>query len=84
MPESKFHTEEFFVNGEEIMTKIKQLVHEGNIRRIIIRDRQGQTYMEIPLTVGVAGVLLAPALAGLGAMAALLSEATIVVEKVDS
>lgn len=84
MPESKFHTEEFSVNGEEILAKIKQLVHEGNIRRIIIRDRQGQTYLEIPLTVGVAGALLAPALAGLGAMAALLSEATIVVEKVDS
>ncbi len=84
MPESKFHTEEFSVNGEEILAKIKQLVHEGNIRRIIIRDRQGQTYVEIPLTVGVAGAILAPALAGIGAIAALLSEATIVVEKVDS
>lgn len=84
MPESKVHTEEFSVNGEEILAKIKQLVHEGNIRRIIIRDQKGHTYMEIPLTVGVAGVLLAPALAGVGALAALLSEATIVVEKVDT
>ncbi len=83
MTESKTHTEEFFVNGEEILAKIKQLVHEGNIRRIIIRDKQGQTYMEIPLTVGVAGVLLAPVLAGIGALAALLTEASIVVEKVD-
>jgi hypothetical protein len=84
MPEQKFHTEEFSVNGEEILAKIKQLVHEGNIRRIIIRDRQGHTFVEIPLTIGVAGALLAPALAGIGAIAALVSEATIVVEKVDS
>lgn len=84
MTESKVHTEEFSVNGEEILAKIKQLVHEGNIRRIIIRDQKGHTYMEIPLTVGVAGVLLAPALAGIGALAALLSEATIVVEKADT
>jgi hypothetical protein len=83
MPESKFHTEEFFVNGEEILAKIKQLVHEGNIRRIIIRDREGRTYVEFPLSVGVAGVILAPALAGIGAIAALLNEATIVVEKTD-
>ena len=83
MSEQKVHTEEFSVNGEEILGRIKQLVHEGNVRRIIIRDKQGHTYLEIPLTVGVAGVILAPALAGIGAMAALLSEATIVVEKVD-
>ena len=83
MTEPKVHTEEFSVNGEEILAKIKQLVHEGNIRRIIIRDQKGHTYMEIPLTVGVAGVLLAPMLAGIGALAALLTEASIVVEKVD-
>jgi hypothetical protein len=83
MTESKVHTEEFSVNGEEILAKVKQLVHEGNIRRIIIRDQKGHTYMEIPLTVGVAGVLLAPMLAGIGALAALLTEASIVVEKVD-
>jgi len=83
MSEQKVHTEEFSVNGEEILGRIKQLVHEGNVRRIIIRDKQGHTYLEIPLTVGVAGVILAPALAGIGAMAALLTEATIVVEKVD-
>ena len=84
MPESKFHTEEFSLKGEEILAKIKQLIHEGNIRRIIIRDRQGHTYAEIPLTIGVAGTLLAPALAGIGAIAALVSEANIVVEKIDS
>ncbi len=83
MPESKFHTEEFSVYGEEILAKIKQLIHEGNIRRIIIRDRQGHTYVEIPLTVGVAGAILSPALAAIGAIAALVNEATIVVEKND-
>jgi len=83
MTEPKVSTEEFSVNGEDILAKIKQLVHEGNIRRIIIRDKQGHTYMEIPLTIGVAGVLLAPVLAGIGALAALLTEASIVVEKVE-
>jgi hypothetical protein len=79
---SKYRTEEFRVNGEELLAKIKQLVHEGNIRRIMIKDRDGHTVMEIPLTFGVVGALLAPTLAAIGAIAALLTEATIVVEKV--
>jgi hypothetical protein len=77
------HTEEFSVNGEELLARIKALIHEGNIRRIIIRDKQGRTFMEIPLTVGVAGVLLAPTLAAVGAVAALVTEAQLVVEKVE-
>jgi hypothetical protein len=83
MSEYKTRTEEFSVNGEEILAKIKQLLHEGNIRRIIIRDKQGRTFLEIPLTVGVAGALLAPTLAAVGAVAALVTEANIVVEKVE-
>jgi len=79
---SKYRTEEFRVNGEELLAKIKQLVHEGNIRRIMIKDRDGHIVMEIPLTFGVVGVLLAPTLAAIGAIAALLTEATVVVEKV--
>lgn len=79
---SKFRTEEFRVNGEELLAKIKQLVHEGNIRRIMIKDKEGHVLMEIPLTFGVVGVLLAPTLAAIGAIAALLTEATVVVEKV--
>jgi hypothetical protein len=75
-------TEEFSVNGEELLARIKALIHEGNIRRIIIRDKQGRTFMEIPLTVGVAGVLLVPTLAAVGALAALVTEAQLVVEKV--
>jgi hypothetical protein len=83
MPDEKVHSEEFRVNGEELIAKIKQLFHEGNIRRIIIKDKDGKTVMEIPLTIGVVGALLAPTLAAVGAIAALLTEATVVVEKVE-
>ncbi len=81
MSEEKFRTEEFRVNGEELLAKIKQLVHEGNIRRIIIKNKDGAVLMELPLTFGVVGALLAPTLAAIGAIAALLTEATVVVEK---
>lgn len=80
---SEFRTEEFRVNGEELITKIKELIHEGNIRRIIIKDRDGKTMIEFPLTIGVVGAVLAPTLAAVGAVAALIGEATLVVEKVD-
>jgi hypothetical protein len=83
MPQEKYSTEEFKVNGEELIARIKKLIHEGNIRRISIRDKDGRTVMEIPLTIGVVGALLAPTLAALGAIAALLSEATLVVEKTE-
>lgn len=81
MPEQKFKTEEFRVEGEKLIAKIKELLHEGNIRRIIIKDKEGKTIMEVPMTLGVVGVLIAPQLAAIGAIAALLTEATIVVEK---
>jgi hypothetical protein len=83
MPDQKFTTEEFRVEGEKLIAKIKELFHEGNIRRIIIKDKDGKTIMEIPMTLGVVGVLLAPQLAAIGAIAALITEATIVVEKSD-
>ena len=83
MSEEKVHSEEFRVNGEELIAKIKQLIHESDIRRIIIKDKDGKTVMEIPLTIGVVGVLLAPTLAAVGAIAALLTEATVVVEKTE-
>lgn len=76
-------TEEFRVDGEKLITKIKELLHEGNIRRISIKDKEGKTVMEIPMTFGVVGVLLAPQLAAIGAIAALLTEATVVIEKAD-
>ena len=81
MNENRTHTEEFHVNGEQLLAKIKELIHEGNIRRIIIKNKEGKTIMEIPLTIGVVGVVLAPTLAAVGAIAALVTEATVVVEK---
>jgi hypothetical protein len=81
MSDNQTRTEEFHVNGEELLSKIKQILHEGNIRRIIIKDKDGKTVMEIPLTIGVVGILLAPTLAAIGAVAALLTEATVLVEK---
>jgi hypothetical protein len=79
----KTYTEEFRVEGEKIIAKIKELLHEGNIRKIIIKDKDGKTVVEIPVTIGVVGVLIAPQLAALGAIAALLTEATVVVEKTE-
>ncbi len=79
MPE--FRTEEFYVRGEELLAKIKELLHEGNIRRVIIKDKDGKILMEFPLTFGVVGVVLAPTLAAVGAIAALVADATVVVEK---
>ncbi len=83
MSDDKFRTEEFRVNGEELLGKIKSLVHEGNIRRIIIKNKEGNVLLELPMTLGVVGALLAPSLAAVGAVAALLTEATVVVEKQD-
>lgn len=81
MPEEKFRTEEFRVDGEELLRKVKNLINEGNIRRVIIKDKNGKVVFEIPLTFGVVGALIAPQLAAIGAIAALLSEATVIVEK---
>lgn len=75
--------EEFKVNGEELLAKVKQLVHEGNVRRIIIKDKDDKTLVELPLTVGVVGVVLAPFFAAVGAIAALVTECTIVVVRED-
>ena len=83
MNENRTHTEEFHVNGEQLLAKIKELIHAGNIRRIIIKNKEGKTIMEIPLTIGVVGVVLAPTLAAVGAIAALVGEATVVVEKIE-
>ena len=83
MSEEKFKTEEFRVDGEELIGKVKKLINEGNIRRVIIKDKNDKVIFEIPLTFGVDGALIAPQLAALGAIAALLSEATVVVEKTE-
>ena len=74
-------TETFNIKGEDLVKKVKELVHEGNIRRIIIKDKNGKILVEFPLTFGVVGALIAPALAAIGAIAALVSECSIVVER---
>jgi len=80
MSEEKVRREEFKVNGEDLIAKIKELVHEGNIRKILIKDKDDRILLDIPLTFGVLGVLVAPQLAALGALAALVGKATIIVE----
>lgn len=77
------HYEEFHVNGESMIAKIKEIIHEGNVRRIIIKDDKGNTFIEIPLSVGVVGALLIPVWAAVGAIAALAANFTIGVEKTD-
>jgi hypothetical protein len=74
--------EEFKVLGKELVDKVGQLIHAGNVRRIIVKDDKGNTFMEIPLTVATVGVIAAPVLAGLGAIAALIAHFTLGVERV--
>lgn len=78
---SKFKQEQFKVYGHEALKKVKELIKEGNVRRIIIKDEKGKTMVEIPVTVAVVGAVLAPILAAVGALAALVSRCTIVVER---
>jgi ribosomal protein L2 len=79
-------SEKFTVNGDQVVEKVKQLIHEGNIRRVRL-IHEGKTIIEIPLSIGapvvVAGIMWAPVLAAIGAAAALLTECTIEVEKID-
>jgi hypothetical protein len=79
----KMRKEEFKVSGEKLLAKIKELIHEGNIRRIILKNEEGKTLIEIPLTVGVVGAVLLPVWAAIGAIAALAANLIIVVEKID-
>jgi hypothetical protein len=74
-------TEEFKVSGEDLLRKVKEIIAEGNVRRIGIRNKEGKTLIEIPLALGIVGAVLLPALAAVGAIAALLVECTIVVER---
>ncbi|MDQ6661155.1 MAG: DUF4342 domain-containing protein [Chloroflexota bacterium] len=69
-------TEELTVLGDQLLNRVKELVHEGNVRRVIIKQ-EGHTIMEIPLTVGVVGVLVAPVLAAIGAIGALMAQCSI-------
>ncbi len=73
--------EQFKVAGRDLTNKVQELIHEGNVRRIIIKDDHGRTFMEIPLTVATVGAILAPVLAAVGAAATLIAHFTIVVER---
>ena len=77
------HWEELKVTGDQLVATVKKLVHEGNVRRIILKTESGETFLEIPLTVGAVGAMLLPLWAALGAVAALVSGMTIVVERVE-
>jgi len=73
--------ETFKVNGEGLLKKIKELIKEGNIRRITVKDKDGKDLVTFPLTLGVVGAVVAPVLAAIGALAALIGECTISVER---
>ena len=74
-------TEEHKVRGENLVSKVKEIIHEGNVRRISIKNDEGKELIEIPLTLGVVGTLLLPAWAAVGAIAALVTNCSIVVER---
>lgn len=77
-------TEEFKISGDKIVAKVKELIKEGNARKITIKNEKNETLVELPLTVGVVGAAIAPVLAAVGALAALVSNCTIIVEKRNS
>lgn len=83
MTDSKSTNEEFKVKGEDLIGKVKEIIHAGNVRRLIIKGKDGKTMIEIPLTVGVVGIAIAPILAAVGAIAALVTECTILVERTE-
>ena len=83
MSEEKVRIEELQVSGEVLVARVKELVHEGNIRRITIKNEEGKVLVELPLTLGVVGAVLVPTLAAIGAIAALVTNCTIIVERVE-
>ena len=74
-------TQEFTLNGDEVVAKVKELIAEGNVRRLIIKNEEGRTMLEVPLTLGLIGAALLPVIAAIGAAAALATRCTIVVER---
>ena len=83
MSEATIRAEEYKVEGDALVYKVKELVQEGNIRRITIKNEEGKELIAVPLTLGAVGVILLPVWAAIGAMAALVADCTIVVEKVE-
>jgi hypothetical protein len=83
MAKKETRKEEFKIAGTELLKKVKELVAEGNVRRIIIKKEDGEILIEVPLTVAVVGTVFAPALAAIGALAAFLTSCTLIVERKD-
>ena len=80
---SEEHKDEFRIRGDDLVSRIRELIHEGSVRRIIIKNEAGKVFMEIPLTVGVLGAVFAPVLAAVGALAALVADFTVEVIRRD-
>ena len=83
MAKGKKTKQEYKITGDKVVEKIKELVKEGNVRRVILKNEKGKTLVEFPLTVGVVGVALLPIWAAIGTIAALVAKLTIVVEKTE-
>lgn len=83
MAKEKKTKQEYKITGDKVVEKIKELVKEGNVRRVILKNEKGKTLVEFPLTVGVVGVALLPIWAAIGTIAALVAKLTIVVEKTE-
>ncbi|XHH08576.1 MAG: DUF4342 domain-containing protein [Candidatus Bathyarchaeia archaeon] len=80
-PAAKYTSEEYTVSGSNLVDRVRELLHEGNVTRLIVKDEAGKTLLEIPVTVGVVGMVIAPWLAALGVIAALVANCRIVVER---
>ena len=83
MEDQKVRTEEIKAQGEQVVAKVKELIQQGNVRRITVKNEEGKVLMDIPLTLGVIGALLLPQLAALGLIAALVTNCRLSVEKVE-
>ncbi len=83
MPDEKTRKEELSISGEKLVSTVKEIIHQGNVRRVSVRNKEGETLVEIPLTFGAVGVLLLPTIAALGTIAALVTQCTIVVERIE-
>jgi hypothetical protein len=79
--ENKNTTQEFSVSADDLSKKVKELLHEGNVTRIIVKDEEGKALLDIPVTAGAVGLLIAPWLAAVGVIAAFVTKCTIVVER---
>ncbi len=83
MSDEKTRTEELSISGEKLVSTVKEIIRQGNVRRVSVRNKDGETLVEIPLTFGVVGALLLPTIAALGTIAALVTQCTIVVERIE-